>query len=269
MEEHLQGRRLEGTPIVYYASRAEGVVEAPWALLLHAAFVDHRMFRTQVEHLAGRCNVIAVDVLGHGASTEARRGDSLESMASWLDAILEAEGASQAHVLGVSLGGVLAQDFACAHPEKVASLAVFGAYDITRPDPELLKANGTAQMAMMGKALVSMRWFAEANKAISAFTEEAQQEFYELNLVFSKKSLRHLASLGKLVGKHEPCARNYPLLVGCGEHDLPLELKAVEAWAQAEPGCQTLVLEGAGHCANMDVPQRFNEALDRFWGLPR
>ena len=89
----MQRCRLEGTPIVYHVDKTEG---APWVLLLHAAFVDHRMFRTQVEALRGRCSIIAVDILGHGGSTEARRGDSLESMASWLDAILEAEGKAEA-----------------------------------------------------------------------------------------------------------------------------------------------------------------------------
>ena len=46
----------------------------------------------------------------------------------------------------------------------MASLARFGACDITRPDPELIEANGAAQMAMVGKALVSVRWFAEADR---------------------------------------------------------------------------------------------------------
>lgn len=265
MEQGMLKRRLEGSPIVYYVEKAED--GAPWVLLIHAAFVDHRMFRTQFEGFRGRCNVIAVDVLGHGGSTDAGRGDNLESMASWLDAILQAEGAKAAHVVGVSLGGVLAQDFACSHPDRVASLACFGAYDITRPDPELLKENGSSQMAMMGKALVSIKWFAEANKAISAHTEQAQREFYEMNLDFPKRSLRHLSALGKLVGKHEPRPRVYPLLVGCGEHDLPMELEAVRKWAADEGGCETLVVEGAGHCANMDAPERFNDALARFWGL--
>lgn len=95
----------------------------------------------------------------------------------------------------------------------MASLACFDAYDIMRPDPEPIEVNGAAQMAMVGKALVSVRWFAGANKAISAHTDQAQKEFYELNLGFPKRSLRHLAALGKLVGKHEPRPRPYPHLV--------------------------------------------------------
>lgn len=79
--------------------------------------------------------------------------------------------------------------------QRAASLTCFDAYDITRPDPELIGANGAAQMAMVGKALVSVRWFAGANKAISAHTDQVQREFYELNLGFPKRSLRHLAVL--------------------------------------------------------------------------
>ena len=39
----------------------------------------------------------------------------------------------------------------------------------------------------------------------------------------------------------------------------------MQAWAASEPGSQVVVVEDAGHCANMDAPDRFNEALLQFW----
>ena len=90
--------------------------------------------------------------------------------------------------------------------QRVASLACCGACDITRPDPELIESNGAAQMAMVGEALVLVRWFAEANRAISAYVDQAQQEFYEFNLGFLERPLRHLAALGKLVASTSPPA---------------------------------------------------------------
>lgn len=59
--------------------------------------------------------------------------------------------------------------------------------------------------------------------------------------------------------------RSYPLFIGCGEYDVPMERKAVEMWAESEPGTFVKIFEGAGHCVNMDVPQAFNAALEAFW----
>ena len=151
------------------------------------------------------------------------------------------------------------------HPEAVRSLACFGAYDINNVDPSMQKENGAAQMLLMLKALFSVEWFARANKEISAYTPQAQEAFYEMNIRFPKKSFRYLASLGRMMNAHQPQARAYPLLIGCGEHDIPMELKATEMWQESEPACSRVVFEGAGHCVNMDVPQRFNAVLEEFW----
>lgn len=188
----MESKRLEGSPIAYYVSRAG---HDEWALFLHAAFVDHNMFRTQVEHLQGRRNVLLVDVLGHGRSTDARKGDSIDKMSEWTASILEAEGIDKAHVVGVSLGSVLAQDFANHHPDSVRSLACFGGYDINDFDAKMQRGNASKQMLMLARALFSMTWFAKANKEICAHTPEAQEEFYAMNLCFPRKSFKYLAGL--------------------------------------------------------------------------
>lgn len=58
--------------------------------------------------------------------------------------------------------------------------------------------------------------------------------------------------------------RNYPLLIGCGEHDVPLAHAAVNMWKETENRAEVAVIPGAGHCANMDVPERFNQTLMEF-----
>ena len=57
----------------------------------------------------------------------------------------------------------------------------------------------------------------------------------------------------------------YPLLIGCGRHDIPMERKAVEAWKEREPGSKVVIFENAGHCVNMDVPEEFNRTMEEFW----
>ena len=46
---------------------------------------------------------------------------------------------------------------------------------------------------------------------------------------------------------------------------VPMELSAVEMWKKNEPECCVIIFEGAGHCVNMDTPDKFNAAMEEFW----
>ena len=257
----MQTFRLENTPITYYIDDCSSKT---WIVFFHAAFVDHRMFKKQFEYFKGKYNLLAVDILGHGNSTHAQKGDTIEKMSDWLNQIFEKHNINSAHLVGVSLGAVFAQDFANKYNDKVISLACFGGYDINNFDPKNQKSNNKEQAKMMMKAMLSIKWFAKANKKISAYTKEAQDEFYKLNVCFKKKSFRYLAKLKNMVNKFPNKQTKYKLLVACGEHDIPSEIDIVNEWAKAKQ-CDKVIIENAGHCANMDNPKKFNECLENFW----
>ena len=260
--ENMESKRLENSPIMYFISGKE---HPEWVLFIHAAFVNHNMFRTQFDYFRDRYNVMAVDIIGHGQSTDTQKGDSIDKMSEWIFAVLQAEHIEKIHIVGVSLGAVLAQDFANHYPDCVSSLACFGGYDVNNFDVNMQKENGAKQMLMMLKAIFSVKWFAKENRKISAHTVQAQNEFYDMNILFPKKSFMYLASLDSMVNKHQTGTRKYPLLIGCGEFDIPMELEAVKQWKLSEPDCETVIFKNAGHCVNMDVPQQFNESLEKFW----
>lgn len=254
--------KSENSPVVYYVDRCNS---PEWVLFIHAAFVDHNMFKTQFEYFSGKYNILAIDIIGHGQSTKTRRSDSIDKMSLWISKILNAEKIEKIHIVGVSLGAVLAQDFAAEYPDKVQSLACFGGYDINNFDGEMQKENSAAQMLMMLKAVFSVKWFAKSNMKISAYTLQAQREFYGMNIKFPKKSFMYLATLNSLVNRRQSTPRAYPLLIGCGEHDIPAELSAVKQWKETEPECSVIIFDNAGHCVNMDVPEQFNAAMEKFW----
>lgn len=255
--------RLADSPIVYYFSGKE---HTEWILFIHVAFADHNMFRTQVEYFQEKYNILTIDIIGHGSSTDTKKGDGIDKIAAWINDILQVEKIEKIHIVGISLGAVLAQDFANRYPEAVKSLACFGGYNINNFDKSMQKENGAKQMAMMLKAVFSVKWFAEANRKISAYTPKAQEEFYEMNIRFPKKSFMYLASLNSMINKYQTNPRNYPLLIGCGEYDIPMELLAVKRWKEDEPAAEVVILKNAGHCVNMDAPEEFNRVMERFWG---
>lgn len=258
----MRQHKTNNSPIAYYIGRKEN---KDWVLFLHAAFADHNMFNSQTEYFRDKFNILTVDIIGHGNSTDTRRGDSIDKMSIWINEILKKEEIEKVHIVGVSLGAVLAQDFANRFPSEVQSLACFGGYDINNFDKTLQKKNGAAQTLMMLKAVFSIKWFASSNKKISAYSSRARQEFYDMNVKFRKRSFMYLASLNGMVNVNQTPQRNYPLLIGCGEHDDPMAIKAVRQWKEHEPDCQTIIFKNAGHCVNMDVPQEFNLTMEKFW----
>lgn len=258
----MEEKRLGNSPIYYYVTGNE---QGECILFLHAAFVNHSMFDKQIEYFKDKYKIITIDLIGHGKSVETQKGDSVESMAEWIQNILNYEKIEKVHLVGVSLGAIVIQDFANKYPNSVLSIACFGGYDINNFEKKMQKGNGLAQMLMMFKAIFSIKWFAEDNKKISASTENAREEFYQMNIHFPKKSFMYLASLNRMVNKHVTQKREYNVLVGCGEHDIPMELLAIDQWQKREPAIKKVVFKGAGHCVNMDVPDEFNHKLEEFW----
>ncbi|MCI9589799.1 MAG: alpha/beta hydrolase [Lachnospiraceae bacterium] len=250
------------SPITYFVSRTG---QAQWILFIHAAFVNHNMFKTQFEYFENRYNILAIDIIGHGQSTDTQKGDTIDKMPKWIFNILKTENIDKVHIVGVSLGAVLAQAFANCYPYAVSSLACFGGYDINNFDAKMKNKNSAKQKLMMLKALLSVKWFAKANKKISAYTSQAQNEFFAMNILFPKKSFMFLATLNRMVNKYKTGERNYPLLIGCGKFDIPMELEAIKAWKSSEPDCTVVLFENAGHCVNMDAPQEFNKTMEEFW----
>ncbi len=250
------------SPITYFVNRTG---QAEWILFIHAAFVNHNMFKAQFEYFENKYNILAIDIIGHGQSTDTKKGDTIDKMSKWIFDILKTENIEKVHIAGVSLGAVLAQDFANHYPYAVSSLSCFGGYDINNFDVKMKNENSAKQKLMMLKAFFSVKWFAKANKKISAYTSQAQNEFFAMNILFPKKSFMFLATLNSMVNKYKTGQRNYPLLIGCGKFDIPMELEAIKEWKSSEPDCTVVLFENAGHCVNMDVPQEFNKTMEEFW----
>ncbi len=229
-------------------------------VFIHPAFGDHTCFDTQLNYFKDY-KVITLDLIGHGLSIGKGK---LEDTAEYIKRIMEIEQLNKANLVGVSIGAVLAQDFANKYPDLVSSLTSIGGYDINNFTKELQKDTGSNQKKMMFKAMFSIKAFAEDNKKISAYTKEAQEKFYQMNLRFKKSSFRYLASLGKMINKYKTQDRAYPLLIGLGKYDNDKAKKAALLWHESEPKSEFIVFEGAGHIVNMDTPEEFNKVLKNF-----
>ncbi len=245
---------LNGTSIHYWINDTE---EGSAIIFIHPAFGDHTCFDTQLDYFKDY-KVITMDLIGHGKSLG--KG-SIDDTSKNIKQIMEVEKIDKINLVGVSIGAVLVQDFANKFPNMVSSLTCIGGYDINNFDKNLQKGNSKQQKKMMFKAIFSIKAFAKENKKISAYTKEAQEKFYQMNLNFKKSSFRYLASLGKMINKCKTQNRDYPLLIGVGEFDNEMAKKASKMWHDAEPNSKLVEFSNAGHIVNMDVPEIFNKTL--------
>ncbi len=126
------------------AHAATGGIEpkagAPVLVLIHGAGMDGTVWQLQSRYLAARgVRVFAVDLPGHGGS-EGPALASVEDMADWVIAFMDAAGIKQAAVAGHSMGALIAVELAARHPEKVKAVGLLGVAAEMPVHPDLIAA---------------------------------------------------------------------------------------------------------------------------------
>ena len=104
---------------------ASGAEPAPPLLLLHGGAANSAMWMADIQAFAAHFRVYAIDMIGEpGLSAPARPPLASEVHAAWLDEVLRALSVERVSIVGVSLGGWLALDYATRRPERVERVAL-------------------------------------------------------------------------------------------------------------------------------------------------
>jgi 3-oxoadipate enol-lactonase len=109
-----------GSITVFYERAGSG----PAVVLVAGLGGDHFLWRHQIPHLAAPFDVIAPDNRGAGQSSAPDEPYSIAMFADDLAGLLDALGLARAHVVGASMGGFIAQEFALRHPERLDRLVL-------------------------------------------------------------------------------------------------------------------------------------------------
>ncbi len=105
---------------------ASGEKTAPPLLLLHGAGANALAWLADIAAWSAHFRVYAVDLIGEpGLSAPSRPSMASDKYACWLGEVMDALSLERAHLLGVSLGGWMALDFATRHPQRVSALVLF------------------------------------------------------------------------------------------------------------------------------------------------
>ncbi|WP_281451830.1 alpha/beta fold hydrolase [Paenarthrobacter nitroguajacolicus] len=232
-------------------------------LLLHAWGESWRSFDRLIEALPGFA-MMAPDLRGHGAADKPEDGYSLSDVVEDVVGVLEALGVKQAHVLGSSSGGYVAQQLAVSHPELVASLTLVGApltlhgrpafaaevEQLTDPIPE----NWVRE---------SLAWYRMLHAVPASYIEDRVQDGLAMPASVWRASLRGFC---EAVPPTETGDISVPTLMLWGAHDPLVPRQHQETLARRINGAQLQIYEGTGHLVLWECPERVAEDLTSFLG---
>lgn len=242
----------------------------PSIVLLHGLLFDGGMWRGQIEALAELGRVVVFDGPGHGRSEPPPRF-TLEDHADALYDAFGELGIDKAVLVGLSWGGFVAMRLASQHRQKVAAMVLMG----TSADAEELRRRVRYRAfialhrrfgfppALFEKQIAPLLF---ADRTIRENPQLLEASFRRAN-GFDREGIARacLAVAVHRTGVLDKLRKvRVPTLVIVGSEDRSAPVEKAEAIAAALPQASLVVLDGLGHMAPLEDPERVNEALVPF-----
>lgn len=235
--------------------------ETPVVVLLGSLGSDRSMWDAQVSDLSSDHTVVAVDHRGHGDSDVVPGPCTVADLAADVLALLDSLGIDGFHVVGLSLGGAVAQWLAVNEPARVQSAALLcTAAKFGEPSGWVERAAAVREggVAAVADAVVT-RWITPARA-------EAEPELVAKlrEMVMGTATEGYAAACDALSGwdnRAELGRITCPTLVLAGDQDPSTPPEVLREIADGVPGSTFVTLSPAAHVPTVEVPDRVSEAL--------
>ena len=246
--------------IQFWVQGGEG---APTVVFLHGATLDHHAWDPQVEVLRERFRTVVVDLRGHGESRMEGRF-AFDAAVEDVMALLHRLRAAPVALVGLSLGGNIAQEIVYRAPELVDALVVADSTCNTASRP-LQAPWAIAALASLG--MTSRESFLQRAALATAQDEAVQRYVLDVNANRSTRdAIQIVASLLASALHADPDYRlPIPTLLVHGDGDGMGDIvEGTRVWAGREPLGLYVTIPDAGHASNQDNPEVFTAELAAF-----
>jgi pimeloyl-ACP methyl ester carboxylesterase len=247
---------------------ADGPADAPVVVLLHGIAGSCHTWDPVIGLLASGVRVIAPDMLGHGASAKPRGDYSLGAFASGVRDLLELLGVDTATVVGHSLGGGIAMQFAYQYPDRCERLVLVSSGGLGREVTPLLRAATLPGAEWVVPLLGRLARKAPVAPVLPPGAAEVTRNFASLAESDAGRAFVHTARAVLDVGGQRIdatdrlyLAETMPTLLVWGDRDRIIPAAHGHRAAELIPGSRLEVFGAAGHFPMHDDPPRFARLL--------
>jgi 3-oxoadipate enol-lactonase len=245
---------------IAYSRRGTG---RPLALL-HPIGVDRSWWDEYLESWTSSYDVLAIDLRGHGDSSAVTSALTLADHADDVAAVLHKEGVTGAALIGVSMGGMVAQRVAIQFPELAGAMvlcATAGGFpDEVRPR---IRARGDMNRAGAMSDVIDetiARWFA-VNTPRPDLVEKCRARLAADDWFSWSANWEAISRLDNLAELRDV---SVPALVMAGDADLSIPPVVSQKIADALPAGRFVTIPGAAHFGAFDMREAFTPVIDSF-----
>jgi pimeloyl-ACP methyl ester carboxylesterase len=258
---HRYEQRGEGDPLVF----------------VHGGFVDADMWAPQVEYFSSRYRIITYDLRGHGKTGVSDLSTyTMATFADDLGGLLDALEIENPILCGLSLGGMIAQEYAVRYPEKLKALILADtAVSVSLTLSDKLQRYVlfprwamllTIWMMSVEKFTRLSFWLARVTRSEGWFGEDESTMDYVERCMLQMDDGEYLKIYGAIYAfKLLPLEKiTCPVIVLNGEHESKSVFRHTEEILRRVPQAEARVVPGAGHTPNMENPEAFNQLVGEF-----
>jgi pimeloyl-ACP methyl ester carboxylesterase len=253
---------------IYYEVAGKGLP----LVMIHAGVADSRQWNNEFTNFAQSYQVIRYDMRGYGKSEPVDGEFShMSDLVSLLDTL---EIYKPIVIMGCSMGGGLAMDFALTYPSRAKALIMVD----SGPSGLKLDVPSSSKFADAEKAfeagdmdlvaeIETQIWFDGIDRTPEQVNPAMRELLYEMNRLALSHEIKQL-------GKRQPNTQtpafdrlgdlNLPLLIIVGAHDTPYTLAAADYMTEKIPSARKVIIEDAAHLPNMDHPPEFQGIVKDF-----
>jgi 3-oxoadipate enol-lactonase len=255
-------KRINGIDVRYTVAG-----DGPWLTLSHSLACRLEMWDEEVKRLAKRFTVLCYDTRGHGESAAPPGPYTLDMIADDIKGLFDALGIRSSHWIGLSMGGVFGLAAALRYP---------GIFD------SMVLADTSAKLSNEGIAAFHDRVATVKAGTMQAIVEPTLKRWFKDS--FRAKNPQLMARVAEWIRTtpldgYVGCSAaiptidvtfrlrkiDIPCLVLVGADDIAMPLPMAQTLDRLLPRSQLVVIANAGHLSNLEQPEAFNAALDRFY----
>lgn len=239
----------------------------PWVTLSHSLACRLEMWDEEVARLAKRFTVLAYDSRGHGESGAPAMPYTLDMIADDIKGLFDHLGIEQSHWIGLSMGGVFGLATALKYPGIFSSMVLADTSSklsdegIAAFKDRVAKVRAGGMEAMVEPTL--KRWFKDSFRAKSPELMTRVAEWIRTTPL--EGYIGTSAAIPTIDVAHRLGEITVPCMALVGADDIAMPPVFSQTLAKYIPHCRLVEIPDAGHLSNLEQPEAFNFAVEKFY----